>query len=110
MIILDFSEGSCDSPAEWTGTEWGFNTDDCGLNGGSFWTVADCTGNRKYAPLPITQVTPGNVVADHTALITGATRPVVSEQVLITLRASTAVTQEAYTCTASPMFLVVPEY
>ena len=108
VIILDFSAGSYDSPAEWSGTGWGFNTDDCDLNGGAFWTGAGCTGNPKYAP--ITQVTPGNAVADHTALITGATGPVASEQVVITLRASTAVSQEASTYTTSPIFVVVPKY
>lgn len=51
VIILDFSAGTYESSAEWSGTGWGFSTDDCDLNGGAFWTGAGCTGNPKYAPI-----------------------------------------------------------
>lgn len=108
VIIPDFSAGTYASPAEWSGTGWGFNTDDCDLNSGSFWTGAGCTGNPKYAP--ITQVAPGNVVGNHTALVTGATGPVVSEQFVITLRATTAVTQENANYSTNLVFVVVPEF
>ena len=37
VIIPDFSAGTYASPAERSGTGWGFNTDDGDLNGGAFW-------------------------------------------------------------------------
>ena len=110
IIIADFSAGTYASPAEWgTGDAgWGFNTDDCDLNSGAFWTGPSCTGNAKYAP--ITQTEPGNVVGAHTALVTGATGPVASEQFVITLRATTTVSQEIATYSTGLVFGVVPKY
>jgi len=100
--------GSYASPAEWSGTGWGFNTDDCDLNGAAFWAGAGCTGNSKYAP--ITQVGPANVVADHTALVTGTTGPVSAEAFVVTLRAPTPITQGVYTYSTSLVFIVVPDF
>ena len=108
VVIPDFSAGTYASPAEWSGTGWGFGTDDCDLNGGSFWTGAGCTGNPKYAP--ITQVGPGNAVADHTVQVTGATGPVSGEAFVVTLRATTPTTQGVYTYSTSLLFLVVPDF
>ncbi len=107
VVIPDFSAGTYASPAEWSSTGWGFNTDDCDLNGDAFWTGAGCTGNPKYAP--ITQVESGNVVADHTALVTGATGPVSAEAFVVTLRATTPTTQGVYTYGTSLVFMVVPD-
>jgi hypothetical protein len=108
VVIPDFSAGTYASPAEWSGTGWGFNTDDCDLNGEAFWTGAGCTGNPRYAP--ITQVGPGNMVADHTALVTGATGPVSAEEFVVTLRATTPITQGVYTYGTSLLFMVVPDF
>ena len=92
VIIPDFSAGTYASPAERSGTGWGSNTDDGHLNGGAFWTGAGCTRNPKYAP--ISQTGAGDVVGHHTATITGATGPVVSAALVITLRATTNTTQK----------------
>ena len=108
VIIPDFAAGTYASPAVWSGTGWGFNTDDCDLNGGAFWTGAGCTGSPKYAP--ITRVSPGNVVAEHTDQVTGATGAVVSEQLVITLRATTSTTQEGTAYSTSLVFVVVGDF
>ena len=108
VIIPDFSAGTYALPAEWSGTGWGFNSGGCDLNGGLFWTGPSCSGNPKYAP--ITQTAPGNVVGDHTAVVTGATGPIVSEQVVINLRATTAVAQEGSLYSVDLVFIVVPNY
>lgn len=108
VIIPDFSAGTYALPAEWSGTGWRFNSGDCALNGGLFWTGPSCSGNPKYAP--ITQTAPGNVVGDHTAVVTGATGPIVSEQVVINLRATTAVAQEGSLYSVDLVFIVVPNY
>ena len=107
VIIPDFSAGTYDSPAEWSGTGWGFNTDDCDLNGGAFWTGAGCTGNRKYAP--ITQTAPGNVVGDHSTLVDGSTGPV-SDVITLTLRATTSTVQEHADYSTSFIVVVKPVY
>ena len=107
VIVPDFSAGTYDSPAEWSGTGWGFNIDDCDLNGGAFWTGAGCTGNPKYAP--ITQTAPGNVVGDHTALVDGSTGPV-SDVITLTLRATTSDVQEQADYSTSFVVVVKPVY
>ena len=107
VIIPDFS-GTYAAPEEWTGTGWGYNTDDCDVNGAAFWTGGGCTGSAKYAR--ITQSSPGDVVGDHTALVTGATGPVVAEVLTITLRATTTAAQEFADYATSLVFIVVPSY
>ncbi|MFQ5860405.1 MAG: hypothetical protein ACE5IG_02505, partial [Dehalococcoidia bacterium] len=106
VIIPDFSAGSYASPAEWSGSGFGYNTDDCDVNSGQFWTGAGCTGNPKYAPF--THTGAGDIVADHTALVTGATGPVVNELFTITLRATTASVQLASEYAVDLIFDVVP--
>ncbi len=110
VIIPDFSAGTYANPAVWGGSDtgWGFNTDDCDLNGGDFWTGGGCTGNPKYAP--ITQLEPGDMVANHTNLVTGSTGAVVSEQFTVTLRATTASSQLTSDYTTILVFVVVPEF
>ena len=110
VIIPDFSAGTYANPAVWSGSDtgWGFNTDDCDLNGGDFWTGGGCTGDAKYAP--ITQLGPGDIVANHTTLVTGSTGAVVLEQFTVTLRASTAKSQLTSTYGTILVFVVVPNF
>ena len=108
VIIPDFSAGTYSSPAVWSGTGWGFNTDDCDINGGAFWTGANCSGEAKYAP--VTQVGPGDVVADHTNQITGLTGPVSNKDFIMRLRAATTSTQEHATYRTNLVFAVVPQF
>ena len=106
--MSEYFSGTYEVPAEWTGTGWGYNTGDCNVNGGAFWTGAGCTGNPRYAR--ITQSSPGDIVGDHTALVTGATGPVVAEECTITLRATTTAAQEFADYATSLVFIVVPSY
>ena len=112
VIIPDFS-GTYAAPAEWgpNDTGWGYGVGDCDVNGGLFWTGSGgppCNGNAKYAR--ITQSSPGDVVGDHTALVTGATGAVVGEEFTITLRATTTAAQQFADYATSLVFIVVPSY
>ena len=78
------------------------------MNGGAFWTGAGCTGNAKYSR--ITQSSPGDLVGDHTAPVTGATGPVTAKVLTITLRATTTAAQEFADYATSLVFIVVPSY
>ena|GEM_PF-3104589 len=110
VVIGDFSGGTYIAPAVWGGgdTGFGYNTDDCDVNGSLFWTGASCTGSMKFAPL--SQTCPGDLVADHTALVTGATGAINSEDYDIFLRGTTTGTQDASDYLTNVVFVVIPIY
>ncbi len=87
--LPDFTGGTYDNPAAWTTLADGlaFSVGDCDVNGGKFWSMPNCGGERRFAP--ITRNSPGNVIADHTALVDGATGPV-RQSYEILLRAPTS--------------------
>jgi|GEM_PF-2847168 hypothetical protein len=62
----------------------------------------------KFAPL--SQTGPGDLVADHTALATGATGAISSEQYDILLRATTTLKQDASVYSTNVVFVVIPIY
>ena len=109
--LPDFTGGTYSNPAPWTeagGDGLAFSPGDCDVNGGSFWSAPGCGGQRRFAP--VTRGSPGDVVADHTALVTGATGPV-SRAYEILLRAPTSggSTNDA-SSTATLIIQVVAEY
>ena len=104
----DFNLGTYDNPAPWTEAARGlaFSVNDCDVNGGKFWSMPGCGGERRFAP--VTRDSPGNVIADHPALVDGATGPVMeSYEILLRAPTSGGLTNSATT------FLIiqaVPEY
>ena len=50
------------------------------------------------------------MVADHIALVTGATGSVSAEAFVVTLRATTPITQGVCTYSTSLVFIVVPDF
>ena len=62
----------------------------------------------KFAPL--SQTCPGDLVADHTALVTGATGAINSEDYDIFLRGTTTGTQDASDYLTNVVFVVIPIY
>ena len=108
--LPDFTGGTYEDPAAWTeavGDGLAFSVGDCDVNGGGFWSAPNCGGERLFAP--VTRDSPGNVVADHTALVTGATGPV-SESYRILLRAPTSGGRTGAGPTATLIIQVMPEY
>ena len=104
----DFTAGTYEEPAAWGATADGlaFSTGDCDVNGGKFWSMPNCVGERRFAP--VTRDSPGNVIADHTGLVDGATGPVMeSYEILLRAPTSGGLANDATT------FLIiqaVPEY
>ncbi len=101
--IPDFS-GTNGAPATWIGTGFGYTTNDSSLAGG---TVDRFTnGGPKYSSF--TTSTPGDPVADHTAIIED--NPVINEQFNVSYRVTGDNTTKAGAYTNSVEYVVVPVY
>ena len=108
--LPDFTGGTYENPAPWTesgGDGLAFSAGDCDVNDGEFWSSPGCGGERRFAP--VTRDSPGNVVADHRAPVTGGTVPV-NESYEILLRSPTSGGQTGAGLTAILIIQVVPEY
>lgn len=92
------------APAIWSGTGFGYTTDDSSLAGGT----ADrfTTGGPKYAGF--TTSAPGDPVADHTTVIEDPT--VTNEQFTITYRVTGDASTKAGSYTNTVVYVVVPVY
>ncbi len=91
------------APTTWTGTGFGYTTNDNNLSGGT----ADrfTNGGPKHAGFGTTS--PGDPVADHTATIL---TPVSSEQFTITYRVTAADITKPGSYTTTVLYVVVPTY
>ncbi len=92
------------APAVWSGTGFGYTTDDNNLAGGT----ADrfTTGGPKHAGF--TTSAPGDPIADHTAVIEDPT--VTNEQFTITYRVTGDSATRAGSYTNTVVYVVVPVY
>lgn len=101
--IVDYA-GTNGSPTAWTGTGFGYTTNDTSLAGGA----ADrfTLGGPKYAGF--STATPGDPVADHTDIVEN--NPVVNEQFNISYRVTGDATTPAGAYTNTVIYVVVPIY
>ncbi len=101
--IPDFASPNS-APTVWSGTGFGYTTDDNNLSGGA----ADrfTNGGPKHAGF--TTSAPGDPVADHTAVIEDPT--VTSEQFTITYRVTAQDTTAPGAYTNTVIYVVVPTY
>lgn len=101
--IADYT-GTNGSPTIWTGTGFGYTTNDSSLAGGT----ADrfTNGGPKYAGL--TTAIPGDPVADHTESVEDS--PVINEQFSISYRVTGDSTTPAGAYTNTIVYVVVPIY
>jgi hypothetical protein len=101
--IPDFSAGSYASPASWGAGIYGFGytSNDTTIQG-----VNKFAGATLYAPFSSTP--PGDIVADHTATVSGT--PIVGEQFQITYKVQTPSTQLAGPYTTTLVYTVIPKY
>lgn len=100
--ILDFISPNS-APTSWTGTGFGYTTDDSDLTGGT----ADrfTNGGPNYAGF--TTSSPGDPVADHAGPVT---TPITDETFTVSYRVTADSTQTAGTYSTTVMYIVVPEY
>jgi len=99
--IADYASPNS-TPTTWSGTGFGYNTDDSSLAGG--------TANRfvgsKFAGF--TTSTPGDPVADHTAVVESSA--ISSEQFIVSYRVTAASTTPAGNYQNKIIYVVVPTY
>jgi hypothetical protein len=91
-------------PTAWSGTGFGYTTNDSNLTGG--------TGNRFIGGGPnfagFTTSAPGDPVADHTGPITD--NPIVNEQYTVSYRVTAPTNVKAGTYQNTILYTVVPQY
>ncbi len=100
--IADYN-GTNSSPTNWSGTGFGYTTDDSSLVGGT----ADrfTNGGPKYAQFA--HGSPGDPVADHPGPVTTS---ITDEQFNIGYRVTTSNTNKAARYTTTVIYTVVPSY
>lgn len=108
--IPDFAAGTYGSPAAWgtgqcsgTSCGFGYTSSDTTVGAGQTDLFAGAT---KFAPFNATG--PGDTVADHKAVITGA--PVSNENFTITNKVAVLGSQKAGTYTTAILYTIVPQY
>jgi len=94
--IQMFNGGTYASPDTWQGgdTGYGYTSNDSSIQGSNIFNGTPCAGGGNppcYAPFSLTA--PGDIVADHTATISGTS--VANENFIITHRVTTSSSQEA---------------
>ncbi len=103
--IPNFS-GTNTTPLTWSGTGFGYTTNDNNLLGGT----ADrfTFGGQKYSGF-LTNA-PGDPVADHTTFVTGTTGPLSSQLFNITLKVGADASQAAGPYTTDLIFISTPNF
>lgn len=91
------------SPTNWSGTGFGYTTNDSNLTGGT--PNRFTNGGPNYAGF--TNTPPGDPVADHAGPVTNA---ISNEQFTISYRITTASTQQAGQYSTTVIYIVTPEY
>jgi len=109
-IITDFTGGSYAAPANWaSSTGFGYTSDDALIQGVNKFSPPTCAGGG-VAPCyaPISSTAPGDIVADHTSLVTGT--PISNQTFTITYRVTTPLTQVAGTYSTALVYTIIPQY
>lgn len=101
--IADFASPNS-NPSLWTGTGFGYTTDDSNLIGGT--PDRFTNGGPKYAGFATGA--PGDPVADHSGPIVET--PISNEQFTVSYRVTVDETAKAGSYTNTVMYIVVPEY
>jgi len=103
VVIADFTGGTYASPAPWGGSDTGlgYTSSDSSIQG------SDKFGSGTlYAPF--NHNSPGDIVADHTANVTGS--PIINEQFTIINNIKTSATQAAHGYSTTVIYTVTAEY
>jgi hypothetical protein len=112
--IGDFSGGTYAAPDAWLSgdTGFGYTSSDTSIQGVNKFQNSPCQGGSTLeAPgcyAPFTQTKPGDIVADHTTNVSGT--PIVGEQFTVSMRATTASTQQAARYQTVIVYSITPLY
>lgn len=107
--ISDFAAGTYSAPALWPGTACSGTS--CGLGYTSSDTSIQALGDlfatgAKYAPFNATA--PGDIVADHTATVSG--NPITAETFTITTKIAVSAVQKAGNYSTAIVYTAIPQY
>ncbi len=114
FTIPDFTGGTYASPDSWQSgdTGFGYTSSDTSVQGVNKFQAATCPGGSTLAApgcyAPYSQTKPGDIVADHTAAVSGS--PISGEQFTITHRVTTSATQAARPYTTVLTYAVTAIY
>lgn len=114
FTVGDFSGGSYAAPDTWLGgdTGFGFTSSDTTIQGVNKFQSSTCPGGSALASpgcyAPFTQAQPGNIIADHTANVTGS--PITNEAFTITLRTTVSAAQQAGPYQTVLIYAITPLY
>lgn len=114
FTIGNFSGGSYASPDTWQSgdTGFGYTSSDSDIQGVNKFQGSPCLGGSGLIPpgcyAPFSQTKPGDIIADHTDNITGSS--IVDEEFTISLRATTASTQQAAQYQTVLVYSITPLY
>lgn len=109
--IVMFNGGTYAAPDEWLpgDTGYGFTSNDTTIQGVNIFGSTPCAGGGNppcYAPFSLTA--PGDIVADHTAIISGS--PVTNENFIITHRVTVDAAQPAGTYNTQIIYSISARY
>jgi len=111
VTISDFSAGSYSTPAAWGPTNYGFGytSSDTTIQGINKFNPVTCSGGGSSPCFAqISSSAPGDIVADHTATVSGS--PISNEQFDITYKLQVPQTQIASPYTTTLVYTIVPQY
>jgi hypothetical protein len=111
VTIGDFDGGNYANPGTWGASNYGlgYNSSDTLIQGADKFNAATCPGGG--APpcfAPFSSSAPGDIVADHTANVSGA--PISNEQFTITYKIKTLPTQTAGLYSTTLVYTIIPQY
>jgi hypothetical protein len=109
--IINFNGGSYASPDEFRTTDLGFGytSSDTSVQGSNKFGNNPCAGGGTppcYSPFSVTA--PGDIVADHTASVTGSA--ITNEQFTVTYKVKVPATQEALPYSTTVIYTITPIY
>jgi hypothetical protein len=111
VSIGDFDGGTYANPATWAIGNYGFGytSNDTTIQGANKFNAVTCPGGGSppcFAPFSSTA--PGDIIADHTSLVTGT--PVSAEQFIITYKVKTPATQTSGPYNTTLVYTIIPQY
>jgi hypothetical protein len=109
--ITDFNGGTYASPDGWLAGDLGFGytSSDTSVQGSNIFNSDPCPGgNGSSCYAPFSQTAPGDIIADHTATVSGS--PISNEAFTVTYRTVVGSTQAAGTYTTTIIYTITPQY
>ncbi|MEA2020525.1 MAG: hypothetical protein U9M98_02285 [Patescibacteria group bacterium] len=109
--VPDFDGGTYEEPDGWLTSDrgFGYHSSDESIQGSNIFNSDPCPGgNSPPCYAPFSQTAPGDIVADHTANVTGS--PISSEQFTLTYKVKTDSIQASSTYITTIIYTITAQY